>query len=93
LGLTERGGRRQQKNGEPNALRDPGFGRARELFRGVQRGPMYFVISSLIGKNIANIETLNPGATVVRNQCRAVDRNCTARHGSLPDESRIDVDP
>jgi hypothetical protein len=42
LGLTERGGRRQQKNGDPNALCEPGFGRARELFRGVQRGPMYF---------------------------------------------------
>ena len=86
--------RHQQQNGDPNALGEPGFGRARELFRGVPRKPVYFRHLKPHLKNIANIETLNLGATVgAQSGAAPSDRGWTARRTSLPDESRIDVGP
>ncbi len=42
LGLGRCDSRRQQQHGDSDALRESGRGRARELFRGVQREPVFF---------------------------------------------------
>ena len=60
---------------------------------GAARSRVFSSSQASLEENIANIETLNPGATVGAQLVPRHQRRCTARQTPLPDESRIDVGP